>query len=249
MAGYPAGWPGGFFGGDPFGGFFGGAFAPPMATPMVPAPAPAQVPSMLGVPLGGAPTSINNSGNVNLLLFGEGMDGLFGDDGSGGYVDPSGAYYDPSAVDPTAGMMAGGSGSLLASLGLTTAGPEDGEEVETAGPEELETSGLVFDDDEVETSGPEGEEELETGGFVDEEDEGLISGGPDEELATAGGDESYVDLSHPDDDDDGPSFEDILLTGGGDGTGTLFDEGEGDDGEALIEIVDPECETGSCGLF
>jgi hypothetical protein len=175
--------------------------------------------SSMGMP-GGPGTNINNSGNVNLLFLGDGGDEMLaGDDGSGG--DATGGAGVSGDLNDVLGLMASGSGGSLASLGLSTSGPDEDEEFTTGG----------FDD-----------EEMVTGGFEDEE---FTTGGLDDEVTTGGGDdEALLDLGEEDD-----SNADLLSTGGADDEG-LFDVGADADAESLVPVNDDEgCETGSCGAF
>lgn len=253
----------------PYGGYGGAASSlllsqvPVQPTPVQPVQQvqPVQpiseTPNFAGVPLGGAgPTTISNSGNVNLLLICDGGEELFGglDDGSGGFADPNG-------LDPTAGMMMGGAGSFTAAMGLSTSGPEGG--LETAGPEdeELDTGG--FDPSLVMAGGAfsgtlldgfvpgTDDHDVSTGGFEDDEEE-VVTGGfvfeyEDDELNTGGNDESFVSID--DDEHPAPTLGELMITGGPGVAGALIDLG-GEHGETLL--VDPgeeDCETGQCGLF
>jgi hypothetical protein len=174
----PAPQPPPMFGGFP--GMFGFGFPMPPAPVFAAASAPA--PAYYGQSVG-APSNVNNSGNVNLLLIGEGGEELLGGGG-----DDGAAAGDFGGIDPTAGMMAGGAGGMLAALGLSTSGPEGDESLVTGGEDdELSTGGadmFGFGDDDAGV--PALEDLLVTGGG---DDAGTLLG-----VDPGGDQESFVDL-------------------------------------------------------
>ncbi len=209
------------------------------------------------------PTSISNSGNVNLLLIGEGGEEVLGS-GEEGATDPA------NAMDPSATML--GQGGLYS---LMTSGPDHHED--EAAP--LTSSGPAFDEDDglFATSGPAFHEEdegfLMTAGPEDEESVPLASSGP-----AYGDDEGWLVTAGPEDEEaapllsSGPAFEEdegflatagpfsfedddgtVVTAGGSENLFEMGSEGEGlfISAEADLEaFFDPsDCETGACGLY